>query len=303
MKKYKTKKTRKEIINKVADKFIEALKTQKGDWKKSKIWKSLESGLPINANTRKSYNGFNIINLLLDREIHNYDNNEWGTFKMWNDMGYRLKKNEKCSYVFFNKPFEVEDPTKLDEFGNPKKKKIFYLKPYAVFNANQVEGYEVKKAQAPNKAKALKNVDKYVENTGAEISHGGDRAYYSPNFDRIQMPSKESFLGTEEYYGTLLHELVHWTGHEKRCKRDFSGFFGSEAYAIEELVAETGSAILCSILGISQTVREDHLKYVNSWIKNLENKPEQVIKAINKSTKAIEHLDSLQTTEEKKEVA
>mgnify|MGYP003114544831 FL=1 len=303
MKKYKTKKTRKEIINKVADKFIEALKTQKGDWKKSKIWKSLESGLPINANTRKSYNGFNIINLLLDREIHNYDNNEWGTFKMWNDMGYRLKKNEKCSYVFFNKPFEVEDPTKLDEFGNPKKKKIFYLKPYAVFNANQVEGYEVKKAQAPNKAKALKNVDKYVENTGAEISHGGDRAYYSPNFDRIQMPSKESFLGTEEYYGTLLHELVHWTGHEKRCKRDFSGFFGSEAYAIEELVAETGSAILSSILGISQTVREDHLKYVNSWIKNLENKPEQVIKAINKSTKAIEHLDSLQITEEKKEVA
>ena len=303
MKKYKTKKTRKEIINKVADKFIEALKTQKGDWKKSKIWKSLESGLPINAKTKKSYNGFNIINLLLDREIHNYDNNEWGTFKMWNDMGYRLKKNEKCSYVFFNKPFEVEDPTKLDEFGNPKKKKIFYLKPYAVFNANQVEGYEVKKPQAPNKAKALKNVDKYVENTGAEISHGGDRAYYSPNFDRIQMPSKESFLGTEEYYGTLLHELVHWTGHEKRCKRDFSGFFGSEAYAIEELVAETGSAILSSILGISQTVREDHLKYVNSWIKNLENKPEQVIKAINKSTKAIEHLDSLQVTEEKKEVA
>ena len=303
MKKYKTKKTRKEIINKVADKFIEALKTQKGDWKKSKIWKSLESGLPINAKTKKSYNGFNIINLLLDREIHNYDNNEWGTFKMWNDMGYRLKKNEKCSYVFFNKPFEVEDPTKLDEFGNPKKKKIFYLKPYAVFNANQVEGYEVKKPQAPNKAKALKNVDKYVENTGAEISHGGDRAYYSPNFDRIQMPSKESFLGTEEYYGTLLHELIHWTGHENRCKRDFSGSFGSEAYAIEELVAETGSAILSSILGISQTVREDHLKYVNSWIKNLENKPEQVIKAINKSTKAIEHLDSLQITEEKKEVA
>jgi antirestriction protein ArdC len=271
MRRKKIKQTRKEIIDKVAKKFIEALKTQKGDWKKSKIWKSLESGLPINANTRKSYNGFNIINLLLDREIHNYDNNEWGTFKMWNDMGYRLKKNEKCSYVFFN--------------------------------ANQVEGYEVKKVQAPNKAKALKNVDKYVENTGAEISHGGDRAYYSPNFDRIQMPSKESFLGTEEYYGTLLHELVHWTGHEKRCKRDFSGFFGSEAYAIEELVAETGSAILSSILGISQTVREDHLKYVNSWIKNLENKPEQVIKAINKSTKAIEHLDSLQITEEKKEVA
>lgn len=303
MKRKKIKQTRKEIIDKVAKKFIEALKTQKGDWKKSKIWKSLESGLPINANTRKSYNGFNIINLLLDREIHNYDNNEWGTFKMWNDMGYRLKKNEKCSYVFFNKPFEVEDPTKLDEFGNPKKKKIFYLKPYAVFNANQVEGYEVKKVQAPNKAKALKNADKYVENTGADISYGGDRAYYSPSFDKIQMPSKESFLGTEEYYGVLLHELVHWTGHENRCKRDFSGFFGSEAYAIEELVAETGSAILCSILGISQTVREDHLKYVNSWIKNLENKPEQVIKAINKSTKAIEHLDSLQTIEEKKEVA
>ena len=303
MRRKKIKQTRKEIIDKVAKKFIEALKTEKGNWKKSKIWKSLESGLPINAKTRKSYNGFNIINLLLDREIHNYDNNEWGTFKMWNDMGYRLKKNEKCSYVFFNTLFEVDDKNKVDEFGNPKKKKIWYLKPYAVFNANQVEGYEIKKVQAPNKAKSLDNVDQYVEYTEAQILHGGDRAFYSPNMDVIQMPSKESFLGTEEYYGTLLHELVHWTGHENRCKRDFSGSFGSEAYAIEELVAETGSAILCSILGISQTVREDHLKYVNSWIKNLENKPEQVIKAINKSTKAIEHLDSLQVTEEKKEVA
>ena len=117
------------------------------------------------------------------------------------------------------------------------------------------------------------------------------------------MPNKKDFHSTEKFYGTLLHELVHWTGNKNRLDRDFSGQFGSDAYAIEELVAETGSAILSAILGISQTVRADHAKYINSWIEQLQNKPEQVIKAINKSSRAVEFLDSLQNKGEKKKVA
>ena len=86
------------------------------------------------------------------------------------------------------------------------------------------------------------------------------------------------------------------------AKRDFSGFFGTEAYAIEELVAESGSAILSALLGISPTVRADHAQYINGWIEQLNNKPEQVLQAITKSTQAIDFLDNLQT-KVKKEVA
>ena len=297
------KNNRKEIIKKVADRLKKMLKTEGSDWKKNSIWEASDFSLPMNANTKKAYSGFNIINLLFEKEEKNYDNNEWGTFRMWNKMGYRIKANEKATYIFYNDKFTVEDENKVDEFGNPKKRQIWYLKPHAVYNANQVEGYEVKKPKLPNKAKSVKVADEYIKNANPTIKFGGDRAYFSPNFDYIQMPTKESFHGTEEYYGVLLHELVHWTGHKDRLNRDFSGQFGSDAYAIEELVAETGSAILSAILGISQTVRSDHAKYINGWIKQLDDKPEQVIKAINKSSRAVDFLDELQKKGEKKKVA
>ena len=297
------KNNRKEIINKVAGRLIELLKTEGSNWKKSEVWNSSEFGLPVNAKTKKSYSGFNVFNLLIERDIKKYDNNEWGTYNMWKSMGYNVKAKEKATYIFYNDKFTVEDEKKLDENGNPRKKQIWYLKPHAVFNANQVEGYEIKKSKSPNKAKNNSEANKYIANTEAVIQYGGDRAYYSPSSDYIQIPNKKDFHSSEKFYGTLLHELVHWTGNKNRLDRDFSGQFGSDAYAIEELVAETGSAILSAILGISQTVRADHAKYINSWIEQLQNKPEQVIKAINKSSRAVEFLDSLQNKGEKKKVA
>jgi antirestriction protein ArdC len=56
---------------------------------------------------------------------------------------------------------------------------------------------------------------------------------------------------TEAYFSTVLHELTHWTAPAHRCNRDLSGWFGSEAYAMEELVAELGAAFLCAELGIT----------------------------------------------------
>jgi len=57
------------------------------------------------------------------------------------------------------------------------------------------------------------------------------------------MPPFESFRDTESYYATLAHEETHWTRHPSRLNRDFGRKrFGDEGYAVEELVAELGSA-------------------------------------------------------------
>ncbi|WP_460490189.1 zincin-like metallopeptidase domain-containing protein, partial [Belliella aquatica] len=68
-----------------------------------------------------------------------------------------------------------------------------------------------------------------------------------------------------------LHELIHWTGHHSRCKRDLGNVFGSSKYAFEELVAELGGALLATHLGRKVYPREDHAKYLNNWLKVLEN--------------------------------
>jgi antirestriction protein ArdC len=56
--------------------------------------------------------------------------------------------------------------------------------------------------------------------------------------DRIVLPGRSAFETADGYYATALHELAHWTGHKSRLDRDFTGRFGTEAYAVEELIAE-----------------------------------------------------------------
>jgi antirestriction protein ArdC len=103
--------------------------------------------------------------------------------------------------------------------------------------------------------------------TGADIRHGGGRAFYAEKPDYVQMPPFETFRDGESYAATLAHELTHWTKHDKRLARDMGRkAWGDEGYAREELVAELGSAFLCADLGITPEVREDHAAYIASWL-------------------------------------
>src|SRR4029077_20901163 len=127
--------------------------------------------------------------------------------------------------------------------------------------------------------------------------------------DRIAMPDWEAFLNTstasatENAYGTLLHELTHWTGHEKRCARDFSKRFGDDAYAAEELVAELGAAFLCARLGITAEPRADHAQYLDHWLKILRGDKRAIFTAASKASLAFDYLAALQEVEERRQAA
>lgn len=66
------------------------------------------------------------------------------------------------------------------------------------------------------------------------ISANAEPAYFAPKPDYIQMPEKERFLGsdtttaTAAYYSTLLHELTHWIGVDRRCDRNMGKRFGGD---------------------------------------------------------------------------
>ena len=115
--------------------------------------------------------------------------------------------------------------------------------------------------------------------SGARITWEGARAFYRPSTDEIYMPTRERFAQPVYAYAVALHELTHWTGHESRLGRDFSGRFGSEAYAFEELVAELGSAFVVAHLGLEGARLENHASYVQSWLKVLKNDKNAVFTA------------------------
>ena len=138
-----------------------------------------------------------------------------------------------------------------------------------VFNASQVDGFTL--PAAPERLGPIERIeaaDRFVGATGVRVEHGGERAYYRPSTDHIQMPDEGLFCGTdtmtrsEGYFAVLLHERSTDPAPSTRLDRDMGKRFGDAAYAAEELVAEIGSAFLCSELGITQDMRADHAQYL-----------------------------------------
>lgn len=295
--------SQKEIIEQVSTEILNLMDQHGTDW--TKPWVSTAaSGSPFNTITKKAYQGINSFWLSLAAYNKGYASNEWGTFKQWSGKGGKIIAKSKATDVFFWKPLKIDDKdasgkVKTDAKGNKVTKTVFFLRQYKVFNVAQVEGID---AQVITKPKPVQFDQAFADNmiaaTGAVIKHGGASAYYAPGPDHIQMPVKEDWVGTatstaeEAYYSTLLHELVHWSGHKDRLDRlNSNSFFGNSEYAFEELVAETGAAILSVVTGVSHAPRADHAQYLNNWKKAITDNPKAIFSAFTKANQAVEFLN------------
>ncbi len=172
----------------------------------------------------------------------------------------------------------------LDQDGNQVRRMVRYERPRvwsaAVFNAEQIDGL----APAPARPAMLEwqrheKAETILSNSGVPIRHvPGDRAFYRLVEDAITLPEREQFPTGDRYYATALHELGHATGHPSRLGRDIAHPFGSEGYAREELRAEIASLMLGEQLGVGHDPGQ-HVAYVGSWIRALENDPREIFRA------------------------
>ena len=104
------------------------------------------------------------------------------------------------------------------------------------------------------------------------------------------MPTFEAFVSPDAYYSVLAHELCHWTGAKPRLDRDLAGRFGTEAYAMEELIAELGAAFTVGHLGLACEPRTDHAPYIASWLRVLGSDPRTIITAASRAQAAADYL-------------
>ena len=261
---------RRDVYADITNHIIAAIEADPG--KPAMPWRRTGKPLfmPSNALTGNAYNGINIVSLWVSAEIRGYSAPVWATYKQWREMDCQVRQGEKSSLVIFYKEFETDpNPDDADDDG---KRRV--ARASSVFNASQVDGYTMLDAPVTlGPIERLDAVDRFIAATGARIEHGGDRAFYRPSTDQIQMPDEGLFCGTdtmnrsEGYYAVLVHELTHWTGAQHRLDRVLGKRFGHQAYAAEELIAEIGSAFLCAELGITQDVRADHAQYLAQWLK------------------------------------
>jgi antirestriction protein ArdC len=211
-----------------------------------------------------------------------------------------VKKGEKGAMVVYASSFEKKENDEAT--GEEVSERIPFLKSYTVFNAEQTEGlpghyYALAEAKR-NLADRLAQAECFFKNTKAEIRHGGNKAFYSPKGNFIQLPPYASFESRELYYATCSHESIHWTSHEKRLSRSFdSKRFGDDGYAMEELVAELGSAFLCADLGITPEVMPEHAAYLSAWLKILKTDKKAIFTAASHASRATDFLHTLQQSE------
>ncbi|MAM12613.1 MAG: peptidase [Rhizobiaceae bacterium] len=254
---------------------------------------------PVNIASRKPYNGVNIVSLWVSAQASQYPSNVWGTYRQWQDASCQVRKGEKSSLVVFYKTFDVEQIN--DQTGQAEQAERMVARASWVFNAAQVDGFPHDQADIPDQPSfdPITQAEAFVKATGAVIEEGGDKACYVPSADIIRMPERRRFTGTattsaaEGFYSTLCHELTHWSGSKARLSRDLSARFGTEAYAMEELVAELGAAFLCGDLGLTPEPRLDHAQYIKNWLTVLKSDKKAVFTAASKASEASNWLMSL----------
>lgn len=279
-----------DIYSKVTNKIITDL--EKGDLTWMKPWETSPTGRPLRSNGMP-YHGVNVLILWMEAAEKGYTTPIWMTYNQAQELGGQVRKGQKGSQVVYG---NVYTKTETDETGEETERTIPFLKTYTVFNVEQIDGlpahYYAKPEYTRNDKTRIEEAERFFEATGATIRHGGNKAYYSPALDAVQMPLFEAFYDSESYYGTLAHEVTHWTKHPSRLNREFEGGkrFGEEGYAMEELVAELGAAFVCADLGIMPEPREDTAAYIQSWLKVLKDDKRAIFTAASHAQKAADFM-------------
>ena len=253
------------------------------------------AGSHANVVSKNTYRGLNPILLDLASETHGFSSRWWGTFNQWRQLGGRvmprpqgIEPGKWGTQIVFWSPVskKVENQN-----GDLEDDRFYVLRLYTVFNVDQVEGLDhLRAGQADTSEPVVIDyhpADQAIVATGATIRFGGNKAFYSPRTDSIQMPPRETFESVDEFYSTCFHELCHWS--ERRLGWDRKE--KENTYALGELVAEIGSCYLCRELGVPACDDlSNHVAYVKSWLRAMKNDPRFIFTASGQASKSADFI-------------
>ncbi len=261
---------RNELFDRITNQIKAKLEEGVLPWRKS--WKT---GVPSNFITKNPYRGINFIMLLLN----NYPSPYYLSFLQCKLKRGMLNKGAHGTQIIY---YEVKvypdrkDPEKL--------KNIPLLRYSTVFNLSQTSLY---KPDTEEKAIILSCEEVISQmNPQPVIKNNIGHCYYAPVDDYISVPAINDFQSSGEYYSSLFHELIHWTGNEKRLNRLPARKDVNNTMS-EELVAEIGSAYLCGLCGIESSVIDNQASYIASWLKGLNDDPMLFLNASVVAQKAV----------------
>jgi antirestriction protein ArdC len=287
-----------DLYQSVTDKIVSSLEQGVRPWMQP--WSAEHAAgritKPLRANG-VAYQGINVLVLWSEAITKGYSAPIWMTFRQALELNAHVRKGERGSTVVYAST--ITRNGRDEATGEETEATIPFLKSYTVFNVEQIEDlppqYHAVAEPRLDPVKRIERADTFLAATRADIKHGGNRAYYNIGADFVQMPPFEAFRDAESYYAILAHECTHWTRHDARLAREFGRKrWGDAGYAMEEMVAELGSAFLCADLDLTREIREDHAAYIASWLEVLKNDKRAIFSAAAHAQRAADFLGGLQ---------
>lgn len=281
------------LYDEITDKIIAELEAGRVPWVRP--WGTAAAKAPLamprNAATGRHYSGINVLILWGAVVEHGFPGQSWLTFRQALALGGNVRKGERGTTVVYADRFVPDDEKRRARETGEEAQAIPFLKRFTVFNAAQCENLPddiAIVAPPPPPGLIEPQIEALIRATGIDFRIGGNRAFYVPALDYVQVPPPQAYFEPINWHRTALHELGHATGHSSRLGRDMAGSFGSKKYAFEELVAEMNAAFCCASLGIVPTVR--HADYIGSWLEVLREDNRAIVRAASQASKAADWL-------------
>ena len=274
---------RKDVYQITTDRIVNLLEEGTVPWHKP--WGGQEEH-PRNLVSGKKYRGINAFVL----SALDYGSPYWLTYKQAKDREGHVRKGERGFPCVYWNWTEKED-SKTGEI-----EKCPFLKYYTVFNVEQCDDVPYpSKETGSKKYTPIETCEKVISEmpTPPQIRQGGQKAFYCPGNDLVQVPLREKFENPEFYYSALFHELIHSTGHESRLARPGiikETALGSDPYGKEELIAEMGATFLCGYSGIENKVIDNSAAYIDGWLGQINDNSRLVVTAGAQAQKAADHI-------------
>jgi antirestriction protein ArdC len=245
--------------------------------------------MPHNAATHRRYGGINVLILWEAVVDRGFSGQSWLTFRQALSLGGCVRRGERGTSVVYADRFVPTEEMKRASTEGDEARAIPFLKRFTVFNTDQCDGLSADVSSiAPPPHTVEPQVEALIRATRIDFRIGGNRAFYCPPEDYVQLPPPAAYFEPINWHRTALHELAHASGHSSRLNRDLSAGYGTKEYAFEEIVAEISSAFCCAALGIVPTVR--HSDYIGSWLKVLREDSRAIVRATSQASKVADYL-------------
>jgi len=288
-----------ELRQSITDTIVQALEAGglppwRCPWQASK-----NTGSPINVISKRSYSGVNPLLLQIAAHRHNFQSRYWGTFNQWKQLGGSVTRRPNTvspghwgTTIAFCRPVTK---TETAPNGEETEEKFWILRSYTVFNIDQVEGNHLDHLRLGTDTVddfevegRFEEAERIVAATNVDIRFGGNRAFYNPSGDYIQMPYRSQF-SLPEFHETMFHEMVHWTEAPNRLNWDRK--LPENTYACGELIAELGGCFLANEIGLPIADNlTNHVAYLKNWLDTMKADPKFIFKAASQASRAVDFI-------------